>query len=448
MSTALIILAAGQGNRMNSDLPKVMHELAGAPLFAHALHSGAALLPERVVLVTGHGAKMVEKAALALDPEITIVRQDKQLGTGHATLQAHPILQDFSGDALVLFGDTPFISGETLSKMKQARHAGSDLVVLGFNAADPGRYGRLILQGDTLEKIVEYKDASPKERQVSLCNSGVMCLNSNLLFDLLQAVGTDNASGEYYLTDIIGLARSRALKASVVTCDQAETLGVNTRQELAAAEVQFQARARAEALENGVALAAPETVIFAYDTTLGRDALIEPYVVFGPGVTVENGARIRAFSHLEGCHISRGAIVGPYARLRPGAELGESARVGNFVEVKNAQISAGAKVNHLSYIGDAFVGEKTNIGAGTVTCNYDGFSKHHTHIGAHSFIGSNTMLVAPVSIGDGAMTATSTTITNDVPNGALAIGRAKMQIKPGLAQRLFEKLKSAKNSGQ
>ncbi len=444
MSTALIILAAGQGNRMNSDLPKVMHELAGAPLFAHALHSGAALLPERVVLITGHGAETVEKAALALDPEIIVVRQDEQLGTGHATLQAHPALQGFSGDALVLYGDTPFISDETLSKIKQARHTGSDLVVLGFEAADPGRYGRLILQGDTLEKIVEYKDASAKEREVTLCNSGVMCLNSDLLFDLLQAVGNDNASGEYYLTDIIAVARSRALKASVVTCKQAETLGVNTRQELAAAEVQFQAHARAEALENGVALAAPETVIFAYDTTLGRDAVIEPYVVFGPGVTVENGARIRAFSHLEGCHVSRGAIVGPYARLRPGAELAESARVGNFVEIKNTQISAGAKVNHLSYIGDAFIGEATNIGAGTITCNYDGFSKHHTHIGAHSFIGSNTMLVAPVSIGDGAMSATSTTITGDVPNAALAIGRTKMQIKPGLAQKLFEKFKAAK----
>ncbi len=448
MATALIILAAGQGTRMNSDLPKVMHELAGAPLFAHALRAGSALAPDRVTLVVGHGGDEVGKAAKTLDPDITVIRQDEQLGTAHAAAQAAEALADFSGDALVLYGDTPFISGDTLGAMKEARTSGTDVVVLGFEAADPGRYGRLVIQGDILDSIVEFKDATPEERALSLCNSGVIAADSTVLFDLISEVGNDNANEEYYLTDIIGIARGRGLKTGVVLCDEAETLGINTREELQRAEASFQTRARTEALGNGVAMPAPETVIFAYDTLLGRDAVIEPNVVFGPGVTVENGARIRAFSHLEGCHVSRGAIVGPYARLRPGAELAEAAKVGNFVEIKNAEISQGAKVNHLSYVGDAFVGEAANIGAGTITCNYDGVSKHHSHIGARAFIGSNTMLVAPVRVGDEAMSATGTIVTNDVPDGAMAVGRAKMEVKPGLARRLFEKLRSAKEIRQ
>lgn len=448
MATALIILAAGQGSRMQSDLPKVMHELAGAPLFAHALLAGAPLEPERVAIVVGHGGDLVEKAALDINPDISIIRQEQQLGTGHATLQAAPALLDFQGDVTILYGDTPFVSPETLTRMRARRQAGADLVVLGFDAADPGRYGRLITHGDTVDRIVEYRDATEVEKDITICNSGVICADAAVLFDLLQEVGNDNASGEYYLTDIVGLARERGLTTKAVTCPEAETLGINTRRELAAAETQFQASARAAAIENGVRMAAPDTVIFAYDTRLGRDAVIEPYVVFGTGVTVENGARIRAFSHLEGCHVARDAIVGPYARLRPGAELAEAARVGNFVEIKNAQISAGAKVNHLSYIGDAFIGEATNIGAGTITCNYDGFSKHHTHIGARSFVGSNTMLVAPVTFGDEAMSATGTIITGDVPDQALAVGRARMEVKPGLAARLFEKLRKAKDKRQ
>ncbi len=446
MSTAIIILAAGQGTRMNSDLPKVMHELGAVPLFAHALRAGAALSPERTILVVGHCGDAVEKAALNLDPEITVVRQGLQKGTAHAALQARGSLEDFSGDALVLYGDTPFISGDTLAAMARARSAGDDVVVLGFEAADPGRYGRLVMQGKTLERIVEFKDASADERAISLCNSGVIAANASTLFELIDAVGNDNTSEEYYLTDIVAVARARGLSAGIVTCDEAETLGINTRAELSQAEAAFQTRARMSALENGVAMAAPETVFFAHDTMLGRDATIEPNVVFGPGVTVESGARIRAFSHLEGCHVSRDAIVGPFCRLRPGAELAEAAKVGNFVEVKNAQISEGAKVNHLSYVGDAFVGEEANIGAGTITCNYDGVSKHHTHIGARSFIGSNTMLVAPVRIGDEAMSATGTVVTADVPDGALAVGRTKMEVKPGLARRLFEKLRSAKKN--
>lgn len=444
MATALIILAAGKGTRMNSDLPKVMHEVAGAPLFAHALASGAALEPDHAVLVVGHGAELVGKAAADLDPEITIAVQEEQLGTGHAVAQARPALDGFDGDAIVLYGDTPFIRSETLEAMAAERTAGADMVVLGFEAADPGRYGRLIVKDGALERIVEFKDASDEERAVTLCNSGVVAANAQTLFELIDGVGNDNASGEYYLTDIVEVARAKGLTARVVTCDEAETLGINSRAELAAAEEIFQAGARAAALENGVTLIAADTVYFAHDTVIGRDTIVEPNVVFGPGVTVESGARIRAFSHLEGCHVSRGGVVGPYARLRPGAELAEHAKIGNFVEIKNALIEEGAKVNHLSYVGDARVGEGANIGAGTITCNYDGVSKHHTDIGARTFIGSNTCLVAPVSVGDEAMTATGTVVTKNVPAGAMAVGRAKMEIKPGLAVKLFTKLRAAK----
>ena len=444
MATALIILAAGKGTRMNSDLPKVMHEVAGAPLFAHALASGAALQPERAVLVVGHGAELVGKAAADLDPEITIAVQEEQLGTGHAVAQARPALDGFDGDAIVLYGDTPFIRTETLEAMAAERASGADVVVLGFEADDPGRYGRLIVKDDALERIVEFKDASDEERAVTLCNSGVVAAKAQVLFDLIDGVGNDNASGEYYLTDIVEVARNKGLTARVVTCDEAETLGINSRAELAAAEEVFQANARDEALENGVTLVARDTVYFSYDTVIGRDTVVEPNVVFGPAVTVESETRIRAFSHLEGCHVSRGGVVGPYARLRPGAELAEHAKIGNFVEIKNAQIEEGAKVNHLSYVGDARVGEGANIGAGTITCNYDGVSKYHTDIGARAFIGSNTCLVAPVSIGDEAMTATGTVVTKNVPAGAMAVARAKLEIKPGLAVKLFATLRAAK----
>ncbi len=448
MPTALIILAAGQGTRMQSDLPKVLHELGGVPLFVHALAAGQALEPERAVLVVGHGGEAVRAAALKHDPEIDVVTQDEQLGTAHAVAQARAALEGFTGDAVVLYGDTPFISGETLEAMQAARAEGADVVVLGFEAADPGRYGRLVVEQGALTRIVEFKDATAAERLITLCNSGVVMADAGLLFELIEGVGNDNASGEYYLTDIVGIARERGLKSVAVSCDEAETLGINTRAELAAAEAQFQAMKRAEAMENGVTMLAPETVHFSQDTYIGRDAVIEPNVVFGPGVTVETGARIRAFSHLEGCHVSREAIVGPYARLRPGAELAEGVHIGNFVEIKNAEIAAGAKVNHLTYIGDAFVGEATNVGAGTITCNYDGVFKHHTHIGAHSFIGSNTMLVAPVSVGDGAMTATGTVVTKDIPAGAMGIGRVKMEIKEGFWQRMYAKLKAAKAKEQ
>ncbi len=443
MSTSLIILAAGQGTRMNSDLPKVLHPVAGAPLLIHAMKSGAALTPERTVIVAGVGAEEVATAVQAFDDSAQVVIQSEQRGTGHAVLCARDALRGASGDVIVLYGDTPFIRPETLARMAEAR-ARHDVVVLGFEPADPGRYGRLVMQGEMLERIVEYKDASDQERMITLCNSGVIAASASTLFDLLDSVTNDNASREYYLTDIVAIARKRGLSASAVTCDETETLGVNSRDQLARAEAAFQARARAEALENGVTLTAPETVFFAHDTVIGRDTVIEPNVIFGPDVTVESGARIRAFSHLEGCHVSRGAIVGPYARLRPGAELSENVHVGNFVEVKNATLAEGAKANHLSYLGDASIGAGTNIGAGTITCNYDGVMKHRTEIGARAFIGSNTMLVAPVRVGNDAMTGTGTVVTRDVPDAALAIGRAEQQNKPGLARKMFEMLKTKK----
>ncbi len=443
MSIALVILAAGKGTRMNSEIPKVLHPIAQIPMLAHTMRSGAVLSPERTVIVTGHGSEAVAKAASEEDETASVIEQTEQLGTAHAVAQAREALDGFSGDVVVLYGDTPFLQRETLERMVAARRD-NDLVILGFEAADPGRYGRLVMNGETLERIVEYKDASDDEKTITLCNSGLLACDAKTLFSLIDAVGNDNASGEYYLTDVVEIARDRGLDVSAVTCDEAETLGVNSRTDLAMADEVFQSRARAELLEMGVTLMAPVTVYLAADTVIGRDTVIEPNVVFGPGVTVESDATIRAFSHLEGCHVSRGAIVGPYARLRPGAELAENTRIGNFVEVKNAEISEGAKVNHLSYIGDASVGAASNIGAGTITCNYDGVMKHRTTIGENVFVGSNTMLVAPVTLGDGSMTATGTVVTRDVEPDALAVARARQDNKPGYARKLFDMLKAKK----
>lgn len=444
MPSHLIVLAAGQGSRMMSDLPKVLHRVGHAPLFAHALQAGAALDPDRRVLVAGVGAAAVRAEAAEHDDDLTVVIQDEQLGTAHAVAQAREALQGAKGDVFILYGDTPFIRPETLSMMAAARTGGAAVVVLGFEAADPGRYGRLVVEGGDLMRIVEYKEATEAERAITLCNSGVVCADAEVLFDLIGAVGNDNASGEYYLTDIVGIARERGQRCAAVTCDESETMGINTRAELARGEAIFQARRRAAMLEDGVTLTAPDTVFFAHDTHIGRDAVIEPHVVFGPGVTVESGATIRAFSHLEGCHVGARAVVGPYARLRPGAELGNDAKVGNFVEIKASEIGEGAKVNHLTYIGDADVGEGANIGAGTVTCNYDGVFKYRTEIGARAFIGSSTMLVAPVRVGVEAMTGSGSVITSDVPDGALAIGRSRQVVKDGLARRMMAKLKAAK----
>lgn len=443
MHTALVILAAGKGTRMNSDIPKVLHPIAHVPMLVHAMRTGAALEPAHTVIVAGHGAEEVATTAKGENPDARVVLQGAQLGTAHAVAQARAALDGFDGDIAVLFADTPFLRPQTLKRMVAAR-AHHDLVVLGFEAADPARYGRLVMTGDALERIVEFKDATEQERAITFCNSGLLACRAETLFSLISEVGDDNASGEYYLTDVVEIARRRGLSVTAVSCDEAETLGVNSRADLAAADAVFQDRARGALLQLGVTLMAPETVYMAADTVIGRDALIEPNVVFGPGVTVESGATIRAFSHLEGCHVSRGAVVGPYARLRPGAELAENARVGNFVEIKNAGIAEGAKVNHLSYIGDASVGARSNVGAGTITCNYDGVMKHRTEIGERVFVGSSTMLVAPVRLGDDAMTATGTVVTRDVEPGALAVARARQENKPGYARRLFEMLKKRK----
>jgi bifunctional UDP-N-acetylglucosamine pyrophosphorylase/glucosamine-1-phosphate N-acetyltransferase len=451
MSVAVVILAAGQGKRMNSDLPKVLHPVASAPLLHHAMRSGASLEPEKTVVVAGIGFDAVKAAALHFDENAKVVLQKDRNGTGHAAAVAEQALAGFDGDIFVLYGDTPFISPETLAKMQAVRRQGHAIVNLGFEAADPTGYGRLILSVDgTLAAIVEEKDATASQRAITLCNSGVYCVDATLLFDLLRQVGNDNAQGEFYITDIVKIARDQGLTTAVVRCDEYETRGVNSRAELAQAEAIFQHRARAEAMDNGATLTDPETVWFAYDTVIGRDVLIEPNVVFGPDVTVESGAHIRAFSHLEGCHVSQDCVIGPYARLRPGAEIADGAKIGNFVEVKAARIGEGAKVNHLTYIGDATIGEAANIGAGTITCNYDGVFKHQTEIGARAFIGSNTMLVAPVRVGDDALTGSGSVITENVPDGALAIGRGKQANKPGLGLRLMNKLRqqrASKNEG-
>ena len=445
MATALIILAAGKGTRMNSDLPKVLHKVAGAPVLAHAMRVGATLEPDRMIVVAGHEREAVERAVRDVDEEAIVVEQVEQLGTGHAVAQALPALKGFSGKVLILFGDTPLIRGETLEALSGSS---ADVTVLGFVAQNPRRYGRLVTNGNELQRIVEFKDATEEERAVTLCNGGLIAVDAELLAKLVSGLSNDNAAGEYYLTDIVAAARAGGQTAAVVTCDEAETLGVDTRAQLAEAEAFFQARARTEAMENGVTLLAPETIFFAFDTYIGRDSTVGPNVVFGPGVTVESGAEIRAFCHLEGCHISRGATVGPFARLRPGAELAEDVHVGNFVEIKNAILDEGVKVGHLTYLGDAHIGEHTNIGAGTVTCNYDGVMKHRTEIGARAFIGSDTMLVAPVKVGAGALTGSGSVITEDVPADAMALGRAKQVVKPGLAKRLFEILRAEKAKRQ
>jgi bifunctional UDP-N-acetylglucosamine pyrophosphorylase/glucosamine-1-phosphate N-acetyltransferase len=441
---AVVILAAGGGSRMRSDLPKPLHAVAGAPLLRHALDAAAALAPARLAVVVGHGGPAVAAAARALRPDAAIVEQPVRRGTGDAVRCALDALGPITGDLLVLYADTPFVRPQTLARLLAARAAGAAAAVLGFEPAKPGGYGRLILDEDGgLDRIVEASDATPAERAVRLCNSGVMALDAARAPGWIAGLTAANAKGEYYLTDVIAAARAEGAPCAAVACDAAETLGVNDRADLAAAEAAFQTRARAAAMSAGATLVAPETVFLAFDTVLGRDVTIEPFVVFGPGVTVEDGAAIGAFSRLEGCAVRAGAHVGPYARLRPGAEIGPGAHVGNFVEVKNAAIGAGAKANHLSYVGDAEVGAGANLGAGTITCNYDGFAKHRTEIGAGAFVGSNSALVAPVRVGAGAYVGSGSVITEDVPDDALAVARGRQTTRPGLGARLRARLAAA-----
>jgi bifunctional UDP-N-acetylglucosamine pyrophosphorylase / glucosamine-1-phosphate N-acetyltransferase len=426
MPAAAIILAAGLGTRMRSALPKAMHPVAGRPMINH-LVSACEQVFDRIVVVVGPDMPLMERAVA---PHATVVQVDR-LGTGHAARMAAPLLRDFDGDVAVLYADNPLITVPTIRKLV-AKRAEAGLALLAMRPADPGRYGRLVTEpsGD-VARIVEWADASEAERAIGLCNAGVVCAPAADLFRWLDAVGNANAKGEYYLTDIVGLAVADGRRVAAEEASEAELAGANSRAELALLEAGMQARLRAAAMAGGATLTAPETVFFAWDTQLGQDVSIAPNVVFGPGVTVEDGVEIRAFSHLEGCVVRSGAIIGPFARLRPGTEVGRAAHVGNFVELKAAHLAEGAKANHLSYLGDVTVGARANIGAGTITCNYDGVNKHRTEIGAGAFIGSDTALVAPVRVGARALVAAGSVITEDVPDDAMAIARGRQATKPG-----------------
>jgi bifunctional UDP-N-acetylglucosamine pyrophosphorylase/glucosamine-1-phosphate N-acetyltransferase len=431
---AAVILAAGKGERMKSPTPKVLHPVGGRPMLDHAIDAAQALGCQRVVVVVGAHAPGVRAHVAARLGEAAIVVQDPPLGTGHAVLAAKAALDAFEGDLLVSYADTPLLTADAVAPLFALRDAGADLAVLGFEAACPDAYGRLILAGgDRLSRIVEAKDAAPEELLVRACNSGVLAADARVLLDLLGRVTNHNAKGEYYLTDVVGLANGAGLSVRVAFADEDDVAGVNSQAELAAVEGRFQARRRAELLAGGVAMSAPHTVYLSWDTRIASGAVIEPNVVIAPGVTIEAGAVIRAFSHLEGAVVRQGAIVGPYARLRPGADIGEGAHIGNFVEVKKVTVGAGAKANHLSYLGDGSVGARANIGAGTIFCNYDGFDKFETHIGEDAFIGSNTALVAPVSVGRGAYTGSGSVITRAVAPDALALERGPQVEKPGWA---------------
>ena len=431
-----IVLAAGEGTRMRSGLPKALHRIGGRSLLAHVLGAAIKAGGGEIAVVVGpdHGA--VASQARALAPKARIFEQKQRRGTAHAVLAARAALRGKPDDILVMFSDTPLVRVEALSALRAALAHGAAVAVLGFKAAHPAGYGRLITRDNDLLAIREERDATPDERKIGLCNGGLMALAGDSALAVLDRISNDNAKGEFYLTDAVAIARDMGLKAVAIETGEDDMRGINTKTQLAATEAVLQQRLRAAALEAGVTLIAPETVFLSADTKFGKDVTVEPNVVFGPGVTVADGATIRAFSHLEGAHVGTGARVGPFARLRPGADLGADVHIGNFVEVKEAKIEAGAKANHLSYIGDARVGADANIGAGTITCNYDGVAKHKTDIGKGAFIGSNSALVAPVKIGDGAYIGSGSVITKNVPAGALAISRGEQTVKPGWAKRL------------
>jgi bifunctional UDP-N-acetylglucosamine pyrophosphorylase/glucosamine-1-phosphate N-acetyltransferase len=444
-SFAAIVLAAGEGTRMRSSLPKVLHEVAGRPMIRHVLAALEPLAPAETVVVLGRNARPIAKAVA---PAKTAIQHPPQ-GTGDAVRAARTALESMLpglDDIVILFGDAPLLQSATIARLLEARReSGAAIALAGMRPADPTPYGRFVLdQDDSVARIVETKDASPDELKITLCNGGIMAVAAAHLFDLVDRLENINAKREFYLTDIVGIARRRDLTATYIELPWEEVLGVNTRAELAHAEALMQDRLRLQAMETGATLVAPETVFFSADTRLGRDVVVEPNVVFGPGVRIADNVRIRAFSHLDGATVAEGAIVGPYARLRPGAVLERDVHVGNFVEVKATRLGAGAKANHLSYLGDAEIGAETNIGAGTITCNYDGFNKHRTVIGARAFIGSDTALVAPVTVGDGAYVATGSVITADVPADALSIARGRQVDKLGRAAELRERFRGMK----
>ena len=441
-----IVLAAGEGTRMKSSMPKVLHAIGGRPLIDHVLTAAMQAGGADIAVVVGpdHGA--VEQEAKRVAPQAAVFQQRERLGTAHAVLSARAAIAKGADDVLVMFGDTPLIRSETLAALREALAKGAAVAVLGFRPADPTGYGRLVMNGNELLAIREEKDASADERAIAFCNGGLMALAGAQALTILERIGNANAKGEYYLTDAVAIARDMGLKTAAIETSEDDVRGINTKAQLAEAEAVLQKRLRLAAMDAGVTLVAPETVFLSADTKLGKDVVIEPNVVFGPGVTVEDGAVIRAFSHLEGARVGKGARVGPFARLRPGAVLGTDVHIGNFVEVKAATIEDGAKANHLAYIGDAHVGAASNIGAGTITCNYDGVAKHRTEIGKGTFIGSNSSLVAPVKIGDGAYVGSGSVVTQDVPADSLAIGRAKQTVKEGWVKRLREVQALGKNA--
>jgi bifunctional UDP-N-acetylglucosamine pyrophosphorylase/glucosamine-1-phosphate N-acetyltransferase len=432
----VVILAAGQGTRMKSAVPKVLHAVGGRSMLGHVLSTALELQPQSLAVVIGPGMEAVRAEVVAQAPRASVWVQAEQRGTADAVLAAHKELSSHSGDVLVVYGDTPLLTAATLNRLLQALDDGLGVAVLGFEAADPSGYGRLKTDEEGgLAAIREEKDASPEERAIGLCNSGVMAFRQDDLVGLLARIDNANAKGEYYLTDAVAIVRKSGARAGIVTCSEDEVLGVNSRDQLAAAEAIFQARARLRAMQEGATLIAPETVWLSWDTRIGRDVVIEPNVFLGPGVTIDDGAEIKANCYIERSHIGEGARVGPFARLRPGADVGPDARVGNFVELKNTKLGPGAKANHLSYIGDANVGAKSNIGAGTIFCNYDGFNKHRTELGEGVFVGSNSSLVAPLKIGAGAYIGSGSVITRDVPADALALERTKQEVRPGWAAK-------------
>lgn len=445
---AAIVLAAGKGTRMNSQRHKVLHEIGGKPMIEHLLDQVSELDAERTVVVVGEAREQVEAQ---LGNRVAYAVQDRQLGTGHAVMQAREALDGFTGDVLIMYGDVPFVRAETMWTMLKRLYEDDApaAVILGFKPWDTKQYGRVIADGDRIAKMVEYKDATDEERACPLCNSGLMVVRGEVLFNLLGEVGNNNAQGEFYLPDIVNIAiRSDIPTAVVVTGDEDEVAGINSRGELAEAEARWQQNMRAHAMAAGATLTAPETVFFSHDTKLGQDVLVEPNVVFGPGVSVADNVRIRAFSHLEGATLAEGVEVGPYARLRPGAVLEKNSKVGNFVEIKKATLGEGAKANHLTYLGDATVGAGANIGAGTITCNYDGYFKHKTVIGPGAFIGSNSALIAPINIGADSIVAAGSAVSRDVSDGELRMVRAEQLVKPGWADRFHDAMKKKKDAAK
>lgn len=437
-SSLTVVLAAGEGTRMRSSQPKVMHPVAGEPLLGHVLHAAPSGADAGLAVVIGPDHKAVADEVRRIRPDAETFIQRERLGTAHAVLAARAAIARGADDMLVVFGDTPLISAETFARMRGPLAKGAALAVLGFQAADPTGYGRLLMDGKRLVAIREHADASAEERKITLCNAGVMAFDGRTALKILDQIGNANSKGEYYLVDAVAIVRDMALEAVVIETSEDEVRGINTKAQLAEAEAVMQARLRKKAMDAGVTLIAPDTVYLAADTTFGKDVTIEPFVVIGRGVSIADGAVIHSFSHIVQASIGKNASVGPYARLRPGTSLGDGARIGNFVETKAAILEAGVKVNHLSYIGDAEVGANANIGAGTITCNYDGFAKHKTTIGKGAFVGTNSSLVAPVKIGAGAYIGSGSVITRDVPDDAMAVERSPQSVREGGARRYRE----------